>query len=85
MAKFYSKWGIPLHGGVDQEHQIASKSKYNPRRDIRWSDVVLFDGVSVDVPKARVVLGKLGLLDNPVIEAERGVPLPDGFWEGLDE
>lgn len=40
--------------------------------------MVLFDGVMVDIPKARAVLAKLGLLDNPEFVAERGVPLPDG-------
>jgi hypothetical protein len=79
------KGGTPLRGGVIQRHETASETEYEPRRETRWSNVVLFDGVMVDIPKARAVLAKLGLLDNPEFVAERGVPLPDGFWEGLDE
>lgn len=47
--------------------------------------MVLSDGVMVDIHKARAVLAKLGLFDNPAMEAEWRVPLPDGFWEGLDD
>jgi hypothetical protein len=74
-----------LPGSVRSTY-AAPKLNHNLwRRFLRWSDVLVFDGVLVDVVTARRVLSVLGHLDNPDFQAQRGIPLSEGFWTSFDE